>query len=187
MRARKFLALTVASLAFVALTAASGSTDATVTLTSNGSLSVSVPDSSSAPVDLGSASVPTTTSTWSTSAFGTVTVDDGRSGTLGWTATATGTDFCIDSDGTTDGVQCSSDANQQILATSITYNPGTLSVSLGDASLLTGTAGTLSAGATVAYTGTGNSTVSWDPTLDFALLATQVAGTYQGTITHNVS
>lgn len=189
MKARKLLALLTASLAVAMLTAAtSGSTDATVTLTSNGTLSVTVPDSSAGPIALGSTAVPTTASVWSTTSFGTVTVDDGRSGTLGWTATATGTDFCIDQDGATAGVQChTTDTNQKILNTAVTYKPGTLSVSLGDGTLLTGTNGTLDVGATVVYTGTGNSSVSWSPTLDFALLGTQVAGTYQGTITHNVS
>ncbi|MDX1620806.1 MAG: hypothetical protein R3320_07445 [Nitriliruptorales bacterium] len=190
MKARKALALvtaTVAAIAATALPAVAADTDATVTLTSSGTLSVAVPDSSAAPVNLGSTAVPTTASTFSSTTFGTVTVDDTRAGTLGWTATATGTHFCIDSDTGTTAIECSSDTNQQILNTAITYKPGTFSVSLGDGTLLTGVDATLSVGSTVSYTGTGNSTVSWNPTLDFALLATQVAGTYQGTITHNVS
>lgn len=45
----------------------------------------------------------------------------------------------------------------------------------------------LALGVSVAYVGSGCNVVSWDPTLTFTLLPTQVAGTYQGTVTHSVS
>lgn len=193
MNMRRLIALVAGgtlALALGALPSSAGTTDSTFTLTSSDTLSVTVPDDSGGPIDLGSTSVPDTATVWSVASgtFGTVTVADERSTTLGWVATATGTDFCIDQDGSTSGVQChDTDTNQKVLSTAITYTPGTLSVSLGDLSLLTGTPGTLSAGATVEYTGTGDSQVSWDPALDITLAETQVAGTYQGTITHNVS
>lgn len=37
----------------------------------------------------------------------------------------------------------------------------------------------------VTFAGVGNNTATWNPTLTFTLLSTQVAGTYTGTITHS--
>jgi hypothetical protein len=34
--------------------------------------------------------------------------------------------------------------------------------------------------------GIGNNTATWTPTVSFALISSQVAGTYSGTITHSV-
>lgn len=169
-------------------TADTGTTDATLTLTSSGTLNVTVPDSSTSPVSLGSTAVPAAASTYTAAAgtFGAVTVTDGRAGTLGWVATATGTAFCIDSDSATTGVQCATDVNQTIPAASVLYTPGAPTVDLGTLSLVAPVAGTLAVGSTVTYTGTGNSDVTWSPKLDFTLTAMQVAGTYRGTITHNV-
>lgn len=194
MRTTRILATTIAAATLMAgaagtAGAASGTTDTTVTLTSSdGALAVTIPDSSISPVDLGSTAVPSTAGTYSTSAFGSVTVQDTRAVTVGWVTTATSTDFCIDQSAGTAGVQChATDTNQKILSSAVTYDPSTLTVDLGSVGAAAGVPGLLSSGATVTYTGTGNSTISWTPSLTFTLAATQVAGTYRGTITHSVS
>ncbi|MBW3620202.1 MAG: hypothetical protein KY461_08155 [Actinobacteria bacterium] len=191
-RSQKFAATALAgtllatALGAAGAAAATGSTDSTLTLTSSGALTISVPDSSAGPISLGSTAVPAALGTYTAAAgtFGNVTVTDQRAGTLGWVATATGTDFCIDADPVLAGTQCSSDTNLVIPALSVLYAPGAPSVDLGTLSLTVPVDGTLAGGATVTYTGTGNSSVTWSPAMTFTLTATQVAGTYAGTVTH---
>lgn len=192
---RRFAYLVAASLGVLALVAgpvSAADTDTTLTLTSSGTLDITVPAST---VNLGSTAVPAAADTYTTTAgdFGTVTVTDSRAtsildGNL-WQATATGTDFCIDQDATAAGTQChADDLNQKILGSAITYTPGAPTANLGDVSLVTTTPGTLAVGATVTYTAvSGSSEVSWQPTLAFTLSGTHVAGTYAGTISHSVS
>lgn len=176
---RRFVvALILAVMAAVAGSTAhaQSTTDATFTVTSSGGLSISVPTST---VNLGSVAAGTTTLTAS---LGTVTVTDTRDQlTNTWTATATGTHF----DNQDPNATPASNPDHRVLNTAVSYT-ATPTVTTGGGTA-TVTAGTMDLGATVAYTGTGANEVTWNPSLTFTLLATQAAGTYQGTITHSVS
>lgn len=151
-------------------------TDATFAITSSGSLSISAPAST---VDLGS--VASGSLSYAPS-LGTVTVTDTRAEVVAaWTATATGTHFDLDDV----AADPANNVNHRVANTAVTYTAvPSVDVGVGTA---TPTAGTLAAGSTVVFAGTGSNTVSWDPTLTFTLLATQSAGSYDGTITHSVA
>lgn len=181
---RKFTAAAVAAaslaLATVATPAHADDTVATFTLTSPGALAVSVPaGTTGSPKDLGSTAAGNLSFA---PQLGSVTVTDSRAALVAnWTATATGSHFDLQTAGASPGT----DANQRVANTAITYS-ATPSVSVGTGAA-TPTAGTLAAGGTVAYVGTGSNTVTWNPTLTMVLLPTQVAGVYKGTVTHSVS
>lgn len=179
MRARTIigaLALTTGASAAFAAPAQAVNTDATFAITSSGSLSISAPAST---VNLGSIASGTTTFAPS---LGTVTVTDTRAEVVAaWTATATGTHF--DNDDVS--ADPANEVNHRIANTAITYS-AVPSVDTGTG-VATPTAGTLAAGATVVFAGAGSNTVSWNPTLTFTVLATQSAGSYDGTITHSVA
>jgi hypothetical protein len=157
----------IVGLAGPAGAATTGGTDATFAITS-GSLAITVPTS---PVALA------TVATGALSAsgqLGPVTVDDTR-GALsnGWTTTVTSTAF-------TTGT---STTNETVSVGNVAYSSGAFTAHSG--------AGTFVAGSLVtapSYTGgAGNSSTTWNPTLTFTLAASQVAGTYSGTITHSVA
>jgi hypothetical protein len=177
-------ALSVALAAFVpvAANAGPGDTPSTFSLTASGGLSIAVPDGSVTPVDLGS----TNTGAASLShALGNVTVTDGRGALPAtWTATASTTNF------TTGGAS----ANETVTKANVGYWAGVGTAQLGQvgAFVPAGTIATpVSLGGTGAsvgqWAGTGNNTVTWNPTITFTLSPAQVAGTYSGTITHSVS
>lgn len=175
--------LTVASMAaLVALPASAEDTVATFEVTAAGGLAIDAPNGDvGTPLDLGS--VASGNLSFAPS-LGTVTVTDERAALVAnWVATATGTDFDLQGA----GADPTNDPNQRVAATAITYT-AVPNVDLGTG-IATPTAGTLLApvGSTVAYVGSGSNTVSWDPTLTMTLLPTQVAGVYQGTVTHSVS
>jgi hypothetical protein len=178
-------ALSVGLAALVPATASaagSGDTASTFTLTGNASgLSIAVPDGSTTPVDLGS----TTAGSASLShALGNVTVTDSR-GSLAATWTVTGS--------TTSFTTGTASANETVSAANVGYYAGAGSAQAGQVGAFTpvGTALTpvpLAAAAPIgAWAGVGNNTVTFDPTVTFTLLPSQVAGTYSGTITHSVS
>lgn len=180
MRRRLTAALAIAL--FITTAAQPASAEDTVAefaVTASGSLTISVPaGDATTPADLGS--IASGNLSYSPS-LGTVTVTDDRAALVAdWTMTATGTHFDLQ----TVGADPAGDVNQRVANTAITYT-ATPSVDVGTG-VATPTAGTLAAGATVAYVGTGSNEVSWNPTIAFVLLATQVAGTYEGTITHSV-
>jgi hypothetical protein len=177
-------ALSVGLAAFVpvAANAGAGDTPSTFTLTASSGLSISVPDGSVTPVDLGSAS----TGAGSLShALGNVTVTDGRGSLVAaWSASASSTDF------TTGGAT----ANETVAKADVGYFAGVGTAQVGQIGAFV-PAGTLltpvalgGTGAQVgSWAGTGNNTVTWNPTVTFTLSPSQVAGTYTGTITHSVS
>lgn len=179
-------ALTTAGLAaFVPATAnaaGSGSTDSTFTVTGDPTgLAISVPDGSTTPIDLGTA---TAGAASLSNSLGNVTVTDTRANlTATWSVTASSTDF------TTGG----GSANETVTADNVGYFAGVGTAALGQlgAFLPDGTALTPVSLGTAApvgsWTGTGNNTVTWNPTMTFTLLPSQVAGTYAGTITQSVS
>lgn len=115
-----------------------------------------------------------------TGSLGTVTVTDTRGApTAVWTATVAATSF-------TTGLASS---DETVSASSITYSSGPGSAAVGQVGVMVPTAGvTLGSSRTAAtWTGVGNNTVSWSPTLTFALKPSLVRGTYTGTVTHSVS
>ena len=187
---RKSLALSVAgtvlagvgALAPTAAHAASGGTAATFTLTGASSLAISVPDGSSTPISLGTAS---TGAASLSHALGNTTVTDARGALAAtWTATASSTDFTTGTAST----------NETVTKANVGYWAGVGTAQLGQvgAFLPSGTVLTpvalAGSGATVgSWTGVGNNTVTWNPTITLTLLPAQVAGTYSGTITQSVS
>lgn len=179
-------ALAIAALAVgtTATTAHAQQTDATVatfTLTAPGSLGITVPvGTTTTPVSLGTATADVGTFA---PTLGAVTVVDDRAALLAnWTATATGTHFDLQ----TAGADPVGDANQRVNNTAILYT-ATPTAAVGSLDAVTPPSGTLAAGALTVYAGSGSNEVTWDPTLTMTILPTQVAGTYQGTITHSVS
>jgi hypothetical protein len=151
-------------------------TTTTFTLTAGSGLSVSVPDTAS---NIGSAAAGSTTVSGS---LGPITVTDPRGALAAtWTATVSSTDFTT---GTTPT------ANETVAKANITYSSGAGTAAAGQVgAMVPSIVGvSLASSATAAtWAGVGNNTVTWTPTLSFSLLASQVAGTYTGTVTHSVS
>lgn len=169
------LAMGASALILATPASASASTAATFTLT-GGSLSISEP----ATANLGTAATGALTLAGS---LGSVTVTDQRGAlTANWTASVTSTNFTT---GTTPGTY------QTVTAASIAYASGVGTPTGTPVGAFTpGTIAQMSsttAGVAGAWAGTGNNTVSWNPTLTFTLSPSQVAGTYSGTVTHSVA
>lgn len=139
-------------------------------------LSISAP-ASQTPVDLGSA---TTGTLALAGTLGNVTVTDTRGSLVAtWTATV----------GTTVFTTGTATANETVAAAAIRYTSNAPLVSNGGTGVVTpGTAALTMAspGTAATFAGIGNNTTTWNPTISFTLLPTQVAGTYTGTITHSV-
>lgn len=154
-----------------------GCTSATVTITGGSTLAIAVPDGSSAPVSLATVAAGTTAAS---GPLGNVTVTDNRGGLVeAWTASASATSF-------TTGTATT---NETISNAGITYSAGTGTAAAGQVGTFTPTGVTpMAVSAPVgAWAGTGNNTVTWNPTINFVLLPSQVAGVYNGTITQSVS
>jgi hypothetical protein len=162
--------------ALPASAATSGSTGTTFTLGA-GALGISVPSSSS----LGSG-IPGTTITGS---LGNVTVTDLRGSLTGsWTASVSSTDF------TTGGATTAETVDKG----NVSYASGLASATSGVAVMTPGQLTTLLAqslsASRTAYAATvtvGNTSAVWNPTINVAVPAAAVAGTYSGTITHSVA
>lgn len=123
-----------------------------------------------------------------TGTLGNVSVTDGRAAPLAlavWTATVTATGFVRD------GAAATPAANEQVTTTNIAYTAGTASSSAGGVftggvvASMAAPSGSRVAGAFVGIGG--NNSATWNPTLAFTLLSSQVAGTYRGTVTHSVA
>jgi hypothetical protein len=187
---RKSLALAVAAVSAASVgalvptaanAATSGGTAATFTLNASSTLAIAVPDGSVTPISVGSASTGATSVSGS---LGNVTVTDGRGALVAtWSANAVSTDF-------TTGTAT---ANETVAKANVAYYAGLGTAALGQvgAFVPAGTAlAPVAIGTSAAvgsWTGTGNNTVTWNPTLKFTLLPSQVAGTYSGTVTQSVS
>jgi hypothetical protein len=114
--------------------------------------------------------------------LGNVTVSDMRAAEGGeWSASVVSSDFTTDVGG----------PGEVIAASAITYTPGSSVSHSGDATFTVGDAATMSNDTPVtAYSASdevGVASITWDPTVDFALPSNVVAGTYTGTITHSVA
>lgn len=180
-RSRKFAATT--AVAVTAMLAAAGAAhaegEATFEITA-GTLTISVPGTALAPVDLGSVAASTALTTFTSEAFGPVTVTDDRGNLVAeWEATVSATNF-------TTGA---ASAQETVANTNIAYTAlATGATTTGDG-VFTGSAlaslGTT--GIAGAWVGVGSNAVTWTPSLTFTMLENQVAGVYTGTITHSVT
>ena len=155
--------------------AAAGDTIATFALTA-GALSITVPAST---VALPTGTV-TTGAAPAAGQLGAVTVDDARGALLNtWTASVSSTTF----------VTGTATANETVAVDQIAYSSGAYTAHSGLGVFVPGSlANGALPGTAGSYTGAaGNSSTTWNPTLTFTLLGSQVAGTYTGTITHSVA
>lgn len=180
-RSRKFAATT--AVAVTAMLAAAGAAhaegEATFEITA-GTLTISVPGTSTAPVDLGSVASSAGLTTFTSTAFGPVTVTDDRGNLVAeWEATVSATNF-------TTGL---ASADETVANTNIAYTAVATDATLSGDGAFTGSAlaslGT--AGVAGAWAGVGSNEASWTPSLTFTMLDSQVAGVYSGTITHSVT
>jgi hypothetical protein len=157
--------------------ATTGNTTATFTLSAaGGGLAITVPAST---VALATVSTGATSASGS---LGTVTVTDTRAALAAtWTTTVSSTTF------TTGGAS----ANETVALADVGYASGAGTAASGNIGAFVPLVNTpmsaLAAARTMTWAGVGNNTVSWNPTVTFTLLTSQVAGTYTGTITHSVA
>jgi hypothetical protein len=184
MKIRHALALLVASMAAATIAAGPASAATTgntiVTFTvSPGALAITVP----ATAALGSGAPGTTIA----AQIGAVQVTDARAQlTTSWTASVVATNF------TTGGATTA----ETIPSADVSYWSGPATASTGNGTLTPGeltAADALPLSATVPITafsltaGTGNNSVTWNPTLSVAVPLTNAAGAYSGTVTHSVA
>lgn len=154
-----------------------GDTIATFTIT-GGVLAITVPAST---VALATGTVNAGEAT-ATGQLGAVTVADGRGALLNsWTTTVSSTAFIT---GTAPDT-----ANETVAVANIAYSSGAATAHTGLGAFVPGVLANGSVPGTAGtHTGfAGNSSSTWNPTLVFTLLSSQVAGTYSGTITHAVA
>jgi hypothetical protein len=167
-------AITTLALPAGAASAAAADTPGQFQVTAGG-LAITVPTST---VNFGSVASGATSVSGQ---LGTVTVTDTRGLlTASWTATVSTTTFTTGG-GTT---------NETVAKSAISYASGAATATTGvgvfTPVLVAVSLATPQTGATWTA-GVANNTATWNPTLTFALLTTQVAGTYAGTITHSVT
>jgi hypothetical protein len=160
-------------LASSAQAATSGSTIATFSIT-GGALSITVPASTVA-LNTGTVNAGAATAAGQ---LGPVTVTDTRGLLINsWTTSVSSTAF----------VTGTSTVNETVAVANIAYTSGPATAQSG-LGLFVPTLVPTALGADASYAGAaGNSSTTWDPTLTFTLLSSQVAGTYTGTITHSVA
>jgi len=155
-----------------ALAQGTGSTPTTFVV-ETGELEISVPGAASlglAPLGATSISGP----------LGDVTVIDSRGSVSGsWVTTVSSTSF----------VTGSGTGAETIPPSDVDYDPGAAVNTTGIGTFTPGTPGDLAAPITAfsASAETGNTVVTWDPTITVHLPASVVAGDYLGTITHSVA
>jgi hypothetical protein len=159
--------LALAGVAGSATAAVADATNATFAITGTG-LGITVPAST---VALASVSTGAATASGQ---LGAVTVADNRGALVNsWTATVTTSAF----------VTGTSTPNETVTVPNIAYDSGAFTAHSGQGTFVAGTLTT-----PPSYTaGAGNSSTTWNPTLTFTLLSSQVAGTYTGTITQSVA
>lgn len=158
--------LAVAGFAGLAGPAHAADTPATFAITA-GAISISVPASAS----FGSV---TTGTLIVTGPLGPVTVADNRGAIVNtWATTVANSAF----------VTGTSTPAESVEATSVAYASGATTAHTGLGVFVPGTKAL-----PPTYTGAaGNSSTTWDPTVTFTLLSSQVAGTYTGIVTHSLA
>jgi hypothetical protein len=161
----------VLTLAVPAFAATASNSPVTVEVT-GGALSISAPTQS---VDLGSRVSSASAQTVSAQ-LGNVAVTDNRAGTVGWTATASATDFT--------GPQTISTTTFGL----VVYTAPQATVT-GTATVTPSTESTLNTGGPVqgATNVSGSNTATWSPTIAVTIPANALAGTYSTSITHSVA
>lgn len=155
--------------------ALAGDTITTFTLT-GGALAITVPAST---VALATGTVNTGAAT-AAGQLGSVTVADTRGALVNsWTTSVGSTAF----------VTGGGSADETVAVSQIAYSAGAFTAHSGLGVFVPGVlANGAVPGTAATYTGAaGNSSTTWNPTLTFTLLSSQVAGTYTGTITHSVA
>jgi len=178
MRIRRGIAALAASAALtggiVATAMPAGAADTTTTFTlAGGALNITAPATAnigSFATGLGSVS----------GQLGAVQVTDQRGALVAtWTASVVSTDF-VTGGGT---------ADEKVTKANINYSSGARTASSGIGVFAPSLNASLASSATAATLalGVGNNSSTWNPTLNFTLQGTQVAGTYTGTITHSVA
>jgi|SRR5215203_5526506 len=176
MRFKKTLAAGAVAIAvatvFPAMAATTADTTVTFAVTATDGLNISAPTdatlSSAAPGNN------------ATGPLGTVTVNDQRSQLNStWTATASLPTAFTTGGGT---------ANETIGGGNVTYAPGT-EINPVNGPFTAGATGTLASARTAfsRTSGSGDNSVSWNPTLTVAVPASNVSGTYTGTVRHSVA
>jgi hypothetical protein len=162
------LAVVAAGMVTAAALPASAATSTTFSLTS-GSLSVTAPTTAA----LNNAASGTTTISGS---LGSMSVNDARGGTAGWTVSAISTTFT--------GALVSPSVSTAVSYTGgAATTTGTVTVATGTATTLTATAASVMAGSAVS----GNNTAAWTPTLNVTMPASAKADTYTGTVTTSIA
>jgi hypothetical protein len=155
--------------------AQTGGTIATFSITA-GTLDIVVPAST---VALATGTIATGAPTAS-ALLGAVSVTDNRGLLVGnWVTSVSSSAF----------VTGSSTPNETVTPARIAYLAGAPTGTTG-AGVFTPAVSTPLAAAPVtaaSYVGIGNNTATWNPTLTFTLLSSQVAGLYTGTVTHSVA
>ena len=179
------LALAGGVLAGAPAQAAPSPSSAYFTITGSTDLAVSVPNPAGG-VNLGTVAAGTPLLTGS---LGSVTVTDNRAALVAaWTAKVTATDFVHELAGTTPP------ANAVVPKASILYTAGLPTATTGTGAFVPGvtTLASLTPEAEAlqiagTWAGVGSNSATWNPTLAFTLLNSQVAGKYTGQITHSVA
>jgi len=157
-------------------------TPVTFTVSTIGTLNMTVPTPASPGIDLGGASGDTGGTT--SNPLGTVTVTDTRDiDPADWTVTVSSTNFT----NTTPG-----DGGDVIDATAASYATGGVTASAGNITDSTTGAGGLALSTTAVpavaeANDVGDNTATWDPTVTITVPALTITGTYDGTITHSIS
>ena len=147
----------------VALPASADDTAATFTLT-GGALTLSVAETAALTNEASGVAANIITGT-----LGTVSVDDARGGSAGWTTSAVSTTFTGAGLSVSDGVA---------------YTNGTVTeTGINTVAAVTGQSITTEASVATATAVSGNNSASWDPTLDVSMPAGALAGSYAGTVT----
>jgi hypothetical protein len=161
----------VLTLAVPAFAAPAAGTPVTVEVT-GGDLTISAPTVSA---DLGSV-ISSVNDQVVRALLGNVAVTDNRAGTVGWTATASATDFT--------GPQTISTTTGGL----VVYTAPQATVT-GTATVTPSTESTLNPGGRVqdATAVNGSNTATWDPTIAVTIPANALAGTYSSSITHSVA
>lgn len=189
MNVRKALVAATAGIALAGAVAsapaqAAGETAVVLSVTTAGSIGISVPDGSTTPVSLGSVAAGSTAA--ASGALGTVTVTDTRTGLLDndWTASAVSTALLLDGN-----TAYATDTQRMIPASSLGYTAGTLnttSAAAGAVVTALNPATLATSAPVVTNVAVGTGTVSWSPKLAVTVLSTVIAGSYKGTVTHSV-
>ena len=163
-----------------------GGTDAQLTVTTSGSLAISVPDDTAGAVDLGSVAAGAVAAS-TVNDLGTVTVSDTRTGILNnsWVVAAESTPFVLAT-----AADPANPATNETLSV-IGYSAGTVTKNVepavGGSTILTPAAADIVAASSVVVTNVavGANEAEWNPSLLVTVPANNLAGLYEGTITHS--